>query len=316
MCEGSVHRALIAGAACVTVLLAARPSRLAAQGMPFHTPTALPLPLAESSIRSFYRHVEMGSLLDRGKEIPNPEDLRVDADVVPVVLPYGVARRTIVIAGIPYVWKTFERSGTRESNDGVGDAFVLVKHELLAADFVAGNRRLAVFAGATFPTGETDEGGASLPPPLRLGAGVVNFSGQMVYSYVNNRVGAHTALAYTAAAGSEAGVRAGDRFGYDLALGFRVFPAVYETLRDVTLAAYLEFNGTVEQRATQGGDPLRDTGGHTLFLSPGLQLIPLPNWALEASFQYPIVRELGGVQLGPDWTFSIGARAVFYLFGG
>lgn len=302
----------------VTAALAALvwPARLAAQGMPFHTPTALPLPLAESGVRSFYRHVERRSLLDRGREIPNLEGLRVSADVVPLILASGVTRRTIVSAGIPYVWKTFRRSGARQSNDGVGDAFVLVKRELLAADFVAGNRRLAIFAGASFPTGETEDDAGLLPAPLRLGSGVVNLTGQAVYSYVNDRLGAHGALSYAAAAGSEGGVRAGDRFGYDLALGLRLFPAVYETLRDVTLAAYVEFNGSVEQPAAAAGTPLGDTGGHTLFLSPGLQLIPLPNWAVEASFQYPVVRALSGMQLGPDWALSIGARAVFYLLGG
>jgi hypothetical protein len=35
-------------------VVALPPSPAAGQGMPFHTPTALPLPLSESSIRSFY----------------------------------------------------------------------------------------------------------------------------------------------------------------------------------------------------------------------------------------------------------------------
>ncbi|MBI2403775.1 MAG: hypothetical protein HYV20_13785 [Gemmatimonadetes bacterium] len=303
--------ALVAG-----FLLAYPAAPLVGQGMPFYTPTALPLPLAESSIRSFYRHVELRSMLDQGREVANPDGIRVGVDVVPVVAPYGLTRRTLVVAGIPYMRKTFERSGTNQTNSGVGDAFILVKQELLAADFVAGNRRLAIFGGATLPTGETEDETGPLPAPLRLGAGVVNLTGQAVYSYVNNRIGAHGAVAYTAAAASDGGVRIGDRFGYDLALGLRLFPAVYRTLRDVTLGAYLEFNGTVEQPASTGGDPLADTGGHTLFVSPGLQLIPLPNWAIEASFQLPVVRELRGVQLAPDWAFAIGARAVFYLLGG
>lgn len=286
-----------------------------AQGMPFHTPTALPLPLAESSVRAFYQHVELRSLLRRGEEIENPEGLRLGVDAIPIVAPYGLTPRTVVFAGIPYLWKTFERSGVEDSNNGFGDLFLMVKQEILARDFVAGNRRLAVFAGASFPTGETQERGAPLPPPLRLGLGTVNLTGQANYSYVNNRFGYHGAVAYTAAAASRFDVRTGDRFRYDLALGYRLFPAVYRTLKDITLAAYLELNGAVQQPSTQDGDPLLDTGGHTLFLSPGLQLIPLQNWAIEASFQLPIVRELRGTQLGPDWSVAVGARAVFYLLG-
>lgn len=295
---------------------AVHPALLRAQGIPFNTPTALPLPLAESGIRTFYRHVEMGSWLDGGTEIANPDGLRVGVDAVAVIVPHSLSRRTVVFAGVPFLRKTFERAGASETNSGVGDAFLMVKQELLAADFVAGNRRLALFAGAAFPTGETEDGGTLLPPPLRLGAGVVKLTGQAVYSYVNDRMGAHGAVGYTAATGTEGDVRPGDRFAYDLALGLRLFPSVYQTLRDVTLAAYLEFNGAVEQPATRGADPLTDTGGHTLFLAPGLQLIPVPNWALETSFQVPIVRELRGVQLGPDWTVAIGVRAAFFLFGG
>jgi hypothetical protein len=74
--------------------------------------------------------------------------------------------------------------------------------------------------------------------------------------------------------------------------------------------------GTAEQPSTQGGTLLSDTGGHMLFVAPGLQLLPLTNWALEASFQVPIVRALYGTQLAPTWSLAIGARAVLYLFGG
>lgn len=297
------------------LLLSVGLGEAAAQGMPFHTPTALPIPLAEQGVRTFYQHLEMRSLLRDGDEIDNPEDLRVGVDAIPFVVPYGLTPRTIMFAGIPYVRKTFEQAGVERSNRGFGDVFLMVKQEILARDLVAGNRRLALFATARFPTGETEGDAGALPPPLRLGSGMVDLTGHVVYSYVNDRVGAHGAVGYSAAAGSEFGVRVGDRFSYDLALGYRLFPAVYQTLKDITLAAYLELNGSVQQAATGGGALLADTGGHTLFVSPGIQLIPLQNWALEASFQYPIVRELRGVQLGPDWSLSVGVRAVFYLFG-
>lgn len=303
-------------ALAVGVLLGNPAAPLLGQGMPFYTPTALPLPLAESGLRSFYRHVELRSLLDNGREIANPDGIRVGADAVSVLVAEGLTRRALVIAGVPYVRKTWARSGTDHRNSGLGDAFILVKRELLAADFVAGNRRLALFGGATLPTGQTEDETGPLPAPLRLGAGVVNLTGQVLYSYVNNRMGAHGAVAYTAAAASHGGVRAGDRFGYDLALGWRLWPAAYRTLREVTLGAYLELNGVVEQPASRNGNPLANTGGHTLYWSPGLQLIPLPNWAIEASFQLPVVRALRGVQLGADWAFAVGARAVFYLWGG
>lgn len=297
------------------LLLVFGPVQTAAQGMPFHTPTALPLPLAESSIRSFYEHVEMRTLLDNGHELANPQGLRVGVDAVPLMVPHAVTPRTILITGIPYLHATFEQSGTVRTNSGFGDAVLMVRQTVLAADFIKGNRRIVVFAGATFPTGETESDNGPLPVPLRLGLGTVNVLGQAVYSYVSDRLGIHGALGYTAATASKFGVRIGDRLGYDLAFGYRLFPATYHTLHDVTMAGYLEFDGTVEQPATQNGNPLANTGGHTLYLSPGLQLIPVPNWAIEGSFQLPIVRELRGTQLGPTWSLSLGVRTVLYLFG-
>lgn len=305
----------VSAADALAALVIAAP-RAAAQGLPFFTPTALPLPLAENGVRAFYQHVEVRSLLRNGDAIANPENLRVGVDAVPLMIPVGVTPHTVLIVAAPYLWKTFEQGGTTQTNAGIGDVTVMVRQDVLAKDFVAGNRRLAVFAGASLPTGETGDSAMALAPPLRLGLGTTNFTGQAVYSYVNNRVGVHTAVGYTAAAGSEFGVRLGDRFSYDVALGYRVAPATYRTLRDRTLAAYLEFTGSVEQPATQGGDPLSDTGGHTLFLAPGLQFLPLQNWALEASVQVPVVRAVRGTQLAPTWSLAVGARAVLYLFGG
>lgn len=296
-------------------LLIVAPLQVLSQGMPFHTPTALPIALAEGGIRSFYQRLVMGSVVRNGREVANPEGLRVDVDAVPLMVPYGLRRGTVVTAGIPYVHKAYEASGSTQSNSGLGDLFVVIKQELIASDFIAGNRRLALFAGATFPTGQTKTGGTRLPVPLRLGLGTANLQGQAVFSYVNNRFGAHGGAGYAAATGSTAGVRLGDRVRYDLAAGYRVVPRVYETIQDVTVAAYLELNGTVERASTQRGSRVADTGGHTLFLSPGLQLIPRSNLAVEGSLQLPIVREPRGTQLVPDWTLAAGVRTLFSLFG-
>jgi hypothetical protein len=301
--------------ALAALFLLLGPPPAAAQGIPFHTPSALPLPLAESSIRSFYEHVEMRTLVDNGHEIANPQALRVGVDAVAFMVPHAVTPRTVLIAAIPYLHQTFEQSGTAQANSGFGDLTLMVRQTVLAADFIKGNRRVVLFAGATVPTGETASDTGPLPMPLRLGLGTVNVLGQAAYSYVNDRLGIHGALGYTAATASTFGVRIGDRLGYDVALGYRLFPATYHTLHDVTMAAYLELDGTVEQPATQNGNPLANTGGHTLYVSPGLQLIPLQNWALEASFQLPIVRQLRGTQLGPTWSLALGVRTVLYLFG-
>ncbi|MBI4410792.1 MAG: hypothetical protein HY561_13870 [Gemmatimonadetes bacterium] len=285
------------------------------QAMPFHTPTAMPLPLAEHALRAFYQRIELGSLLRDGDEIGNPEGARVSVDALPLAAPYGLTGKTTLFLGIPYLRKTFEERAGERRNSGLGDAFVLIKQELLQRDFLAGNRRLALFAGGTLPTGETGDAADPLPPALRLGAGTVTLTGFAVYSHVDDRVGVHGRLGYSGALGDRFGVRPGGRLLYDVGFGYRLLPHAYASMRDATLSAYLELNGALEGRATRDSARLPDTGGHTLFVSPGIQFIPLPNWALEASLQLPVVRELNGTQLAPDWSLAVGARTVFYLFG-
>ncbi|GIW53146.1 MAG: hypothetical protein KatS3mg081_2501 [Gemmatimonadales bacterium] len=291
------------------------PGSAAGQAMPFYTPSALPLPLAESSVRTVYRHVELREPADLSPAVNTSGRLRLGVNSLTVMVPHGIARRIVVVAGVPYLWKKLEGPSGIRTNSGFGDALVMVKRELLAADFVAGNRRLAVFAGASFPTGQTKDRSGALPAPLRLGSGVVNLMAQAVYSHVDDRVGAHAAVGYRAAAAGMDGIRPGDRLGYDLALGYRIFPGRYRTARDLTLGTYLEVNGTIEQPTSSDGLSLEGTGGHTLLAAPGLQLIPLPNWAVETSLQLPLLRRLRGEQLTPSWSIAVGVRAVFFISG-
>lgn len=294
--------------------MAVAPGVTRAQGLPPNTPTALTLALAENAVRSSYRHTAM-VFLSNGEEVDDPVAPRLDADLVPVVIPYGITSKTTVFGGISYMWKSFEAAGDRATNNGFGDAFIFIKQQLLSRNFLRGTTRLAIFVGSSFPTGETERGGEPLPRPLRLGAGVVDLSGMAVLTHVDDRVGITGMTGYTAATASDEGVREGDRFQYGLALGYRLIPAVYESFRDKTWVAYFELNGTVEASATQASVPLEDAGGHTLFISPGLQFIPTPNLLFEATFQFPAVRELRGEQLGPDWSFAIGGRVNIYFLG-
>lgn len=297
------------------MVLAPGPAPAAAQAMPFHTPTAMPLALAENAFRGWYQRSEMRDLMRDGERSANPEELRVRVDAVPIHIPYGLSSKTTLFVGVPYLVKTLEaRSGDR-SERGLGDVTVMVKQEVLRKDFPAGNRRFAVFGGVSLPIGDTGVEAEPLPEPLRLGLGTFGLTGSAVYSHVDDRIGAHGRLGYEIALGREFGVRPGDRLRYDLALGYRILPGTYGSSRDATIAAYFELDGIVARPSTRDGSPIADSGGHTLFAAPGVQLVPVPNWALEASVQLPIVREPRGEQLAPSWSFAIGARVVTFLFG-
>ena len=48
-----------------------------------------------------------------------------------------------------------------------------------------------------------------------------------------------------------------------------------------------------------------------LFLSPGIQYLPIPQMILEGSVQVPIHRDLNGRQVAPDWSAVVGLRYLF-----
>ncbi len=307
--------AVVSATSVLLLLGLGAPAPSAVQAMPFHTNTALPLPLAEAGIRTFLQYTESGLASREGEFAGGPGNPTFRISALPLMVPYAVRPGTFVMVGIPYLDKRFEQGGATQSNRGLGDVTLLVKQELMAADVVMGNRRLALFLSATLPSGETRDEGEALPVPLRLGSGTTVLKGEAVYSYVQDRVGIHGAVGYALPTGSHDGVRRGDAFSFDLGLGYRLRPGSLETLRERTLQAYLELNGTVTQPAVRDDVPLESTGGTLIYLSPGLQWIPRPNLAVEGSVQVPVSRRVRGTQLAPEWSGALGLRVLFGPFG-
>ena len=89
-------------------------------------------------------------------------------------------------------------------------------------------------------------------------------------------------------------------------------PEQVETIRTRTLQLYLEWNGSIKQRATSGGSKLADTGGHVAYLSPGIQWVLLPQLLIEGSLQIPVLQDHNGLQ--PDYGVrpAMGARFLFF----
>jgi len=61
------------------------------------------------------------------------------------------------------------------------------------------------------------------------------------------------------------------------------------------------------------GGLVRDTGGQTLYLTPGVQVRPLPNLTLSLSVQLPVYQNLNGTQLGSGPNLNLG---IFTRIGG
>ena len=68
------------------------------------------------------------------------------------------------------------------------------------------------------------------------------------------------------------------------------------------VAAYLIANG---------GEEEIHTGGHTLYISPGVRVGISHTWSLYTSFGIPIINDLNGVQSEPDYRIFAGISKSF-----
>ncbi len=155
--------------------------------------------------------------------------------------------------------------------------------------------------------------GTVAPRSLQVGSGSWDFPFKALFTITRDRFGllANTGYRITT---SDDGIDAGNVFSYDVALGLRLAPWVYKTLKDKSLMVYLELNGEVVTRDKTSGTPDPNSGGHVLFLSPDLQWIPTPWLLFEGSVQFPIVQDLNGTRLEYDTRIQLGTRFRFSFF--
>ena len=276
---------------------------LAGQGLPFHTPSALTTSFEERGARVF------AMVQSRGD---------VTSVVFPlVVLPFAPHEHLTTTVMLPLAHKRMRDpngdSGGEYSEKGIGDLGVSAKYAFFVRNRFAGTTRVALILAASLPTGSTSaktRGGLTAPRPLQLGMGAPSGGVTVATTIVRNRWGLNAAVGHTWH-GTDDGFRFGSVTRYNLALSLRV-PEEVETIRTRTVQLYLEWNGSITERATSGTNKLVDTGGHLGYLSPGIQWVLLPQLLIEGSLQIPVLQDHNGVQ--PDYGMrpAIGARFLFF----
>ena len=76
------------------------------------------------------------------------------------------------------------------------------------------------------------------------------------------------------------------------------------------LEAVLELNVEWHAKTKTAGVSDPNSGGHTLYVSPGLRLT-VTNWSGHVSVGVPIVNDLNGTQAKPSWRVLTGASVNF-----
>ena len=233
----------------------------------------------------------------------------VDSLEARTLLKYGITARWNAELSAPWVWNEVDAPrGAKDS--GLGDVSLLVKRQIWKHDALQAQDRLALVTGTVFPTGEHetfDALGGVRPARLSPGTGSFQFPAGILFNH-DSSPGLFADALYTFKLEGD-GYEYGDSARYDLGFTYALFGG---KPREHFLWAVLELNGEWAQRDRLGGTRLEDTGGHVLWLSPGLRLV---HWkgtvSVDLSYQFPFARNFNGDQAEPKGSWLAGFRLNF-----
>lgn len=219
---------------------------------------------------------------------------------------------------LPIVQKHLEfnsSSGTKTiRSSGLGDLSLVGVYRFYRRDVPRATTQFSLIGGFKAPTGSTSQRDRDaplftgstrqrLPRPLQPGSGswdgIVGISGFQnldrlsFYGSVQGKINSEN-----------------DRFRFGNNLHYD-FTVDYVTLAERNLFFVLEFNGINAGRNEEDGRKARNSGGHTLFISPGIEYLPLPYLILESSVQIPVVQNLDGRQPEKRVSLVFGLRYLF-----
>ncbi len=269
-------------------------------------------------VRTFASFLEVRSLLVDSEEVEDPLARQVHVRVTPVSVVYGLRPGISLVGIFPFIDKEQDFNGpegraSTGGDAGLGDAVFLAKWRFFKRDRGMGTFQVAAEGGVKAPTGNNDlrdPQGGLLPPPLQRGSGSWDPTADLLFTYVPAAASARWVFSgdvgFTVTTEAD-DFQFGDLASYDGMVKYRVHPARYPG-HDTYLL--LEVNGRWQGRAQAGGRQVPDSGGHVVFLSPGIQFLLKQNLIVEGGVQLPVVRDLNGMQLGPDFRVLVGLRYI------
>ncbi|OYV80087.1 MAG: hypothetical protein B7X47_03940 [Ferrovum sp. 34-44-207] len=231
------------------------------------------------------------------------------------VLGYGVTRDFALFRMLPYFDKRLDmRMGGQDisrSQRGLGDLTLLGRYTAYEYNAPGRTLRVAPFLGIKAPTGEDNarDGMGRLPPPLQPGSGSWDALGGVVLTYQTLDFEIDSQVSYKANREAN-GFQAGNVASLDTSLQYRLWPRNLGAGVPAFLYGVLEANLVHSARDRSGGADDPNSGGTTLFITPGLQYVT-QKWIVEAGVQIPVSQHLNGTALKNDYVFTTGFRINF-----
>lgn len=232
------------------------------------------------------------------------------------VLGYGVTSDFTLFGVLPFLDKRLDLTtpdGNRiqRSANGIGDVSLFARYTVFQQNFPGGNFRIAPFAGVKAPTGQSNASDqfGRIPPPIQLGSGSWDPFGGVVATYqtLDYEIDAQASYKHNTTAND---FRFGDEARLDASLQYRLWPRELGSDVPGFLYGVLEANFIHQEKNRMGGVADPNSGGDSLFLSPGLQYVT-KRWIVEAIVQLPVMQNLNGAALKQNFTVLTGIRVNF-----
>ncbi len=259
---------------------------------PIATNTALPLSKAEIVIRE---QLEIKRSSDRGaggkRDVERFESR--------TVIGYAPSSKLALFGMLPIVHARRDIGDVRDSESGLGDAALFARYEVFRSDRPGQTVRVAPFAGVRVPTGR--EG--------KTGDGSVDVFGGVIATLASTTWVLDSLVRYDLNREAD-GFERGDSTGVEFSFQYRLSPREINQDTKGFVFGVLEVGTTYGRRNRVGGVSDRNSGGFQLYLTPGLQYVTR-RWIADFGVKVPVVNDLNGSALEPDYTVVTSIRINF-----
>lgn len=193
--------------------------------------------------------------------------------------------------------------GKKEESRGLGDAHFLGTYRVLEK----GESFLGGVLGIKVPTGQTKVANSRdeiFEMELQPGTGSFDFPVGAIYQWTANSFVLRGNVMYVFKTEGDRQFEYGNLFSASLFLDLLVGPQS----RDEETKIGLDLNFQNEQKQTENGLSVKDSGGNTLLLGPAVTLKRGRFITIYGSLLFPVYQELGGVHQELDYTWTAGGK--------
>ena len=316
-------------------------------GGPINTQSAIPLPKGKWSVGAGAEFIDFDAFSDEellrfAEEDPEADIHSVDSVLeAALAVSYGLAEDLSMGVRIPYV----RRENIREAHghgeaeeedaeaehdqaeeeegvevlgdaDGLGDIILFGQYRFYHDQQT--NSHTSLLFGVKTPTGATDEKsdeGERLETELQPGSGSWDGLFGLAYSRYLKKVSLNASVLYKLVTEGSQDTDLGDVLSYNAGLSYRLggngdhhHAHDHQAHGHGSWDLILELNGEWRDKEQQRGISNPNSGGNWLFISPGVRYSRDSGWAVALSVGAPIVTDLNGRQVKPNFRL-IGSLA-------